>query len=221
METFYIHKKTSDITYQFVDQIKDQAECAGQLSSEHFSVDFKGEKRSRDTHESKTDPDFYLYWKNKGSASKLSYLGHIMMENCNGLVVGAQIAHARGTEEREAALKMVGALNGTHQFTLDADKNYDVESFVDDCCLLKAAPHVAQNNSNHSSAIDGRTSSDHGYNVSQTIRMRIEERFGWATTVGGIRKSRFVGKEKLNSQFVHTFAAYNLVLMRNLGVSSC
>jgi len=242
-----------DIAYQFFARIKDQAERAGLLSSEHFSVDgtllealasmksyrpkgeedppeqkgrnpwvdFKGEKRGRDTHESKTDPEAYLYKKNKGSASKLSYLGHILMENRNGLVVDAQVTHATGTAEREAALEMVGALDGTKRTTLGADKNYDTESFVEECRLLKTTPHVAQNNSNRSSAIDGRTTSHPGYKISQTIRKRVEECFGWAKTVGGIRKSRFIGKEKLNTQFVLTFAAYNLVRMRNLGVSSC
>ena len=98
---------------------------------------------------------------------------------------------------------------------------HDTERFVEGCRLLKTTPYVAQNNSNRSSAIDGRTTSHPGYKVSQTIRKRIEECFGWAKTVGGIRKSQFVGREKLDFQFILTFAAFNLVRMRNLGVASC
>jgi hypothetical protein len=184
-------------------------------------VNFRGEKRGRDTHESKTDPDAYLYKKSKSTAAKLSYMGHILMENRNGLVVDTQVTHATGTAEREAAIDMVCALDGTNRITLGAYKNYDTEGFVEDCHLLKATPHVAQNDTNRSSAIDGRTTRHPGYKVSQTIRKRIEECFGWAKTVGGMRKSRFVGREKLEFQFTLTFAAFNLVRMRNLRVASC
>jgi len=116
---------------------------------------------------------------------------------------------------------MVGALEGSKRITLGADKGYDTTDFVEDCRLLKATPHVAQNNTNRSSAIDGRTTRHAGYRKSLTIRKRIEECFGWAKTVGGIRKSRFIGREKLDFQFTLTFAAFNLVRMRNLGVASC
>jgi len=242
-----------EIAHKFFAQIKSQAEKAGLLSSEHFSVDgtllealasiksvrpkdeqnppqsggrnpwidFKGEKRSRDTHESKTDPDAYSFKKSQYTASKPSYMGHLLMENRNGLVVDAQVTQATGTAEREAAIEMVGALQGNNRITLGADKGYDTADFVEDCRLLKATPHVAQNNTNRSSAIDGRTTRHAGYRKSLTIRKRIEECFGWAKTVGGIRKSRFIGREKLDFQFTLTFAAFNLVRMRNLGVASC
>ena len=185
------------------------------------TVDFHGEKRSRDTHESKTDREACLYKKSAGTAAKLSYLGHILMENRNGLVTDAQVTQATGTAEREAAIDMVEALSGTHRLTLGADKNYDTRDCVERLRHANATPHVAQNTSNRSSAIDGRTTRHEGYKVSQRFRKRIEECFGWAKTIGGMRKSRFVGREKLDFQFVLTMAAYNLMRMRNLGVSAC
>ena len=185
------------------------------------TVDFRGQKRSRDTHESKTDKDAYLYRKSDGTTAKLSYLGHILIENRNGLVTDAQVTQATGTAERDAAIAMVEALGGTQRVTLGADKNYDTRDCVDRLRCANATPHVAQNTSNRSSAIDGRTTRHEGYAVSQRFRKRIEECFGWAKTIGGMRKSRFVGREKLDFQFVLTMAAYNLVRMRNLGVASC
>lgn len=185
------------------------------------TVDFRGEKRCRDTHESKTDPDAYLYKKTKGSESKLAYLGHILMENRHGLVVDSRVTQATGTAEREAAADLVDALGGSQRITLGADKNYDTQGFVETLRGMTVTPHVAQNDSGRSSAIDGRTTRHPGYAVSQTIRKRIEECFGWAKTIGGMRKSRFIGREKLDFQFVLTFAAYNLIRMRSLGVVSC
>ena len=184
-------------------------------------IDFHGEKRSRDTHESKTDKDALLFKKSKGTAAKLSYIGHLLMENRNGLVVDAQVTQATGTAEREAAVGMAGALGGTHRVTLGADKNYDTRDCVNDLRDVNVTPHVAQNTANRSSAIDGRTTRHDGYAVSQRFRKRIEECFGWAKTVGGLRKSRFVGREKLDFQFVLTMAAYNLVRMRNLEAAAC
>jgi transposase len=116
---------------------------------------------------------------------------------------------------------MIEALGGTQRVTPGADKNYDTRDCVDRLRCANATPHVAQNASNRSSAIDGRTTRHEGYEVSQRFRKRIEECFGWAKTIGGLRKSRFVGREKLDFQFVLTMAAYNLVRMRNLGVASC
>jgi len=185
------------------------------------SVDFHGEKRSRDTHESKTDPDALLFKKSKGTAAKLSYMGHVLMENRNGLVVNASVTQATGTAEREAAAGLVDALGGSRRITLGADKNYDTQGFVADMREMKVTPHVAQNDTNRSSAIDGRTTRHPGYRISQNKRKRIEECFGWLKTVGGLRKSRFIGRDKLDFQFVLTFAAYNLIRMRNLGVVSC
>ena len=185
------------------------------------TVDFHGEKRCRDTHESKTDPEAYLYRKSKGKESKLAYMGHILMENRHGLVMDAQVTQATGTAEREAAVDLVDALGGSQRVTLGADKNYDTKGFVEELREMRVTPHVARNDTNRSSAIDGRTTRHPGYATSQTIRKRIEECFGWAKTIGGMRKSRFIGREKLDVQFVMTFAAYNLIRMRNLGVVSC
>jgi IS5 family transposase len=185
------------------------------------TVDFHGEKRSRDTHESKTDKDAYLYRKSKGRESKLAHLGHLLMENRHGLVVTARVTKATGTAEREAAADLVDALGGSQRITLGADKNYDTKGFVEDLREMKVTPHVAQNATTRSSAIDERTTRHPGYATSQTVRKRIEECFGWTKTIGGLRKSRFIGREKLDFQFVMTFAADNLVRMRNLGVVAC
>ena len=242
-----------EVARRFFAQVLSQAEGAGLLSKEHFSVDgtliealaslksyrpkdedgppggggrnptvdFHGEKRSRDTHESKTDKDAFLFKKSKGAEAKLAYLGHLLMENRHGLVVNAKVTQATGKAEREAAVDLVDALGGTDRITLGADKNYDTKGFVDDMRKMTVTPHVAQNDTNRSSAIDGRTTRHPGYLTSQTIRKRIEECFGWAKTIGGLRKSRFIGQKKLDFQFVLTFAAYNLIRMRNLKVVSC
>ena len=185
------------------------------------TVDFRGQTRSRDTHESKTDPDALLFKKSPGTAAKLSYMGHLLTENRSGLVVAAAVSQATGTAERKAAGRLVDALGGTGRITLGADKNYDTQGFVASMRQRQVTPHVAQNNTRRASAIDGRTTRHRGYRLSQTRRKRIEECFGWMKTVGGLRKSRFIGREKLDFQFVLTFAAYNLVRMRNLGVVPC
>jgi transposase len=185
------------------------------------TVGFHGEKRSRDTHESKTNKDAFLFKKSKGAESKLAYMGHLLMENRHGLVVDAKVTQATGTAEREAAVELVEALGGSQRITLGADKNYDTKGFVEDLRDMTVTPHVARNDTNRSSAIDGRTTRHPGYATSQTIRKRIEECFGWAKTVGGLRKSRFIGRDKMDFQFLMTFAAYNLIRMRNLGVTPC
>jgi transposase len=180
-------------------------------------VDFRGEKRGRDTHESKAVREALLYQKSQGTAAKLSFLRHVLMENRHGLVVDAQVMRATGTAEREAAVEMAAALSGTHRVTLDVDKYYYTRDCVDVLRCANVVPHVAQNTSNRSSAIDGRTTCHEGYAVSQRIRKRIEVCFGWAKTVGGMRKSRFVSRVKLDFHCVLTFAAYDLVRMRNVG----
>jgi len=200
---------------------KDEEEPPTQGGGRNPTVDFRGEKRSRETHESKTDPDALLFKKSKGTTAKLSYMGHLLMENRHGLVVDAQVTQATGTAEREAAIDMVQALTNTRRVTVGADKNYDTKGFVEAMREAHATPHVAQNDTNRSSAIDGRTTRHEGYRTSLTIRKRIEECFGWLKTIGGLRKSRFVGREKLDFHFVLGAAAYNLVRMRNLGVAAC
>ncbi|AOU96796.1 transposase [Acidihalobacter yilgarnensis] len=200
---------------------KDEDEPPTQGGGRNPSVDFRGERRTRDTHASKTDPQAFLFRKSQGTTAKLSYMGHLLMENRHGLVVDARVSQATGRAEREVGAEMVEALTGTHRVTVGADKNYDTRGFVRRLREANATPHVAQNDTRRTSAIDGRTTAHPGYRSSQTIRKRIEECFGWAKTIGGLRKSRFVGPEKLDFQFVLTMAAYNLVRMRNLGVAAC
>lgn len=178
------------------------------------TVSFKGESRSNDTHASTTDPDARLYKKSEGDKSRLCYLGHALMENRNGLVVDAETTLANGTAEREAAKAMVARTIDKAGATLGADKGYDVAEFVEAMRDAKVTPHVAQKAKG--SAIDGRTTRHAGYKDSLKIRKRIEEIFGWSKTVGGLRKTRFVGLAKVAAQTVFTFAAYNLTRIATL-----
>ena len=179
------------------------------------TVDFHGETRSNDTHSSNTDPDAMLARKGKGNEAKLSYAGHVLMENRNGLVVDAMVTQATGTAERDAALLMAEAIPGDHPVTLGADKNYDTKDFVAEARNVGATPHVSQK---QRSAIDGRTTRHAGYQISQQKRKRIEEIFGWMKTVGGMRKLRHRGLELVNWMFTLSAAAYNLVRIRNLAM---
>ena len=178
-------------------------------------VDFHGEKRSNATHASTTDPEAKLAKKGKGKEAKLSYSGHVLMENRNGLAVDAEVTHAMGTCEREAALKMIEEIPGDHRATVGADKAYDTKDFVDQCRANNVAPHVAQKKN---SAIDARTTRYESYAVSLRKRKRIEEIFGWLKTVGCLRKTRHRGLGRVDWVFTFAVAAYNLVRMRNLGI---
>ena len=182
--------------------------------------DFRGDKRCKDTHASTSDPDAMLFRKGKGKEAKLSYMGHMLMENRNGLVVDAEVTQATGTGEREAAVSMLQRMVTAARITIGADKGYDTADFVQDCRGLNVVPHVAQNTSNRRSAIDGRTTRHAGYIVSQRVRKRIEEGFGWAKQVGSLRKTKFRGVDRIRFQMQLTFAAYNLVRMRNLSEES-
>ena len=183
------------------------------------AVDFKGKKLANDTHGSVTDPDARLYRKGKNKEAKLCYQGHTLMENRSGLIVRTTVTAASGTGEREAAKAMVQQLpRTTRRITLGGDKGYDTEAFVKELRKLKVTPHVAQNNSNRKSAIDGRTTNHPNYTVSQRIRKRIEEGFGWMKTVGRMRKTMYRGIEKIAWQLDLHAAAYNLVRMKNLGL---
>jgi transposase len=181
------------------------------------TVDFHGEKRSNQTHASTTDPDALLARKGSGKEAKLSYSGHVLMENRNGLVTDADVLPANGTAERDAALVMIEAIPGNHQVTVGADKAYDTKDFVADARGMNATPHVGQNiHARRSSAIDGRTTRHPGYAISQVKRKRVEEIFGWMKTVGGMRKLRHRGLQLVGWMFTFAAAAYNLVRMRNL-----
>jgi transposase len=180
------------------------------------SVDFHGEKRTNETHESTTDSEARLFKKAKGQEAKLCYLGHVLMENRNGLVVDTELTQATGTAEREAALSMVKELPGTRRLTLGGDKNYDVKAFVEDLRDQNVTPHVAQNTTNRSSAIDDRTTRHAGYEISQRIRKRVEEVFGWMKTIGPMGKTKHRGRDRVDWMFTFTAAAYNLIRIRNL-----
>jgi len=180
------------------------------------TVDFKGEKRLNATHQSTTDPDARLFKKAKGQESKLCYLGHVTMENRNGLAVNARLTRATGTAERAAALDMIEELPGEHRITVGGDKAYDTKEFVRESRRRNVTPHVAQNTKNRASAIDQRTTRHAGYLISQRKRKRVEEIFGWLKTVGVLRKTRHRGMARVAWMFTFGVAAYNLVRMRNL-----
>jgi len=179
-------------------------------------VDFHGAKRLNQTHASTTDPEARLFKKGKGKEAKLCFMGHVLMENRHGLVVSPRLTAATGTAERKAAEDMVEAVPGRHRITVGGDKAYDTQEFVQSLRALKAVPHVAQNCNGRKSAIDGRTTRHPGYAVSQRLRKRVEEIFGWMKTVGNLRKTRHRGEDRVGWVFTLTAAAYNLVRMRNL-----
>jgi transposase len=185
------------------------------------SIDFHGEKRTNKTHESKTDPESQLYKKSKGSEAKLSYLGHALMENRNGLVVNARVTQANGTAERDAAMGMAIGVSTEHRKTLGADKGYDTKDFVGVMGALNITPHVAQNIERRGgSAIDERTTRHEGYEVSQRKRKLIEEIFGWLKTVGPMRRPHFRGLKRIDWWFKFSVAVYNLLRIRNLTVKT-
>jgi transposase len=181
------------------------------------TVNFRGEKRSNQTHESKTDPEAQLARKGEGKESKLSYCGNLLMENRKGLIVNAEVFTANGTAERDAALMMLEQIPGGKQVTVAGDKGFDTRDFVAECRHLGVTPHVAQNLGRRGgSAIDGRTTHHPGYGLSQKKRKRIEECFGWLKTIALLRKVRHRGVLKVDWIFTFACAAYNLVRMRNL-----
>ncbi len=182
-------------------------------------VDFHGEKRTNDTHESKTDPEAKLLRKGFGKEAKLSYSAHALMENRHGLLVDLRVAEANGRAEREVALEMLDGLDTLGPVTVGADKGYDTRDFVAGARERKAVPHVAQNqHARRRSAIDGRVTRHPGYAVSQRIRKRIEEIFGWIKTIGGFRRTRFKGRERTQLAAHFVGAAYNLLRIAKLQV---
>lgn len=177
---------------------------------------FHGETRSNETHASTTDPDARMYRKSANAPAKLCYAGHVLMENRHGLVVDAVLSAANGSAEREAALEMV-ARRPAPRVTLGADKAYDTFDFVERTRALGVTPHVAQNITRRGgSAIDERTTRHAGYALSQVIRKRIEEVFGWGKTVGPLRKTKLRGLARVGFQMLLTMAGFNLIRMRGL-----
>ena len=227
------------VSREFFSEVLEQAKP--HLSQEHFTVDgtmieawasqksfqrkdggdsdrqgtasFHGEKRTNETHASKTDPDARLYKKSRGSEAKLSYLGHLMVENRHGFIVEAMLTQADGTAEADAAILMADTMRKRrrgHRFTLGADKAYDSRDLVTTLQAMNVTPHVAQNNKNRRSSIDGRTTRHRGYAMSQSRRPIIERAFGWLKTVAGMRKVKLRGLEKVSWLFQYAVAAYNL-----------
>ena len=219
------------------------AQAKPHLSDEHFSVDgtlieawasqksfqkkdggddnpgqFRGAKRSNETHESKTDPEARLYRKGNGQEAKLGYLGHVLMENRHGLIVNAMVTQADGTAERDAALLMLYKQWRSRRqrrraapMSVGADKAYDTRDFVETVREMNIRPHVTQNlNRPGGSAIDERTSRHRSYLVSQRKRPLIEKAFGWMKQTGGMRKTKLRGLAKVAWQFLMTAAAFNL-----------
>ena len=235
-----------DIARAFFDRVVAHARERGLLSDEHFTVDgtlieawaslksfkskgtppappddpgnptvnFHGERRSNATHASSTDPEARLFRKGDAHEAKLYYQGHVLMENRHGLAVDGSLTPATGFAEREQALAMATQLPAGA--TLGADKSYDTRDFVDGLRGLAVTPHVAQNTTKRSSAIDGRTTRHTSYLVSQHERKRIEEIFGWLKQIGLLRKTRHRGVARVGWMFTFGLAVYNLIRMRNL-----
>jgi transposase len=181
------------------------------------TVDFHGQERSNETHESKTDPDALLARKGKGKEAKLSYNGNLLVENRNGLIVNAELLQANGRAERDAALLMLEQVPGDGRITVGGDKGFDTAEFVEQCRHMNITPHVAQNDGRRGgSAIDARTTRHAGYKVSQKKRKRIEECFGWLKDIALLRKLKHRGLFKVAWIFTFAAAAYNLVRMRKL-----
>jgi transposase len=251
-----------DVSRKFFDEVVVEARATGLVSGDHFSVDgmlveawasvksfrrkdddsgdnnqfggFKGEKRSNETHESKTDPESRLFRKGRGREAKMSYMGHALMENRSGLMVDFEVTEATGKAERQAALDMIDRERKRRKkkrklaksskkrnrkgrrITLAADKGYDTRDFVRDCRERGVTPHVAQNqHARRRSAIDARTTRHPGYRQSGRARLLIEKIFGWMKAAGGFRRSRFRGREKTRASGLLVAATFNLMRLSN------
>jgi transposase len=182
------------------------------------TVNFRGEQRKNDTHQSTTDPDARLFKKTTGGEAKLAYLGHLLMENRHGLIVDAVVTAATGTAERDAALAMLGELPQGRRITIGGDTNFDTRDFVRSSRAMGITPHVTQfpDTPRRSSAIDRRTTRHPGYEISQRKRKLVEQAFGWMKTVGVLRKLHHRGGPLVDWIFTFHAAAYNLVRLRRL-----
>ena len=179
--------------------------------------DFKGTKRKNDTHASRTDPEAKLARKGAGQEAKLAFSGHALMENRNGLLLDFVVAAADGYAERREALALLEKLPGTGRKTVAADRNYDTTGFVAECRKLGVTPHVAVNAHKHKrSAIDARTTRHHGYEISQIVRRRVEQVFGWMKGFAGLRRTRVRGVARTQLHARIAAAAYNLLRIGRL-----
>jgi IS5 family transposase len=233
-----------DLAQKFFAHVKEQA--AGLMSDEHFTVDgtlieawagqksfrrkdeddgpkgrgdFHGEPRRNDTHASRTDPEARLYKKSAGQEAKLSYLGHTLVENRNGLIAAAMTTQADGRAERDAALLMLHELTRgrSGRITTGADKAYDTRDFVSTVRELGVTPHVARR---QNGAIDERTSRHPGYSISLSKRWLVEKPFGWLKQIGPLRKVKLRGLAKVDWLFVFSCAAFNLIRIPKLRAQS-
>jgi transposase len=233
---------TSEVAQRFFAEVNQQARRF--MSDEHFTVDgtliqawagqksfrskdgsddgdgsnFHGQKRSNDTHQSTTDPDARLYKKSYGKESKLSYLGHTLVENRNGLIAAAMVTHADGYAERDAALLMLEQKqkNRSRRITVGADKAYDTRDFVTTLRELKVTAHVTKNESGRRSNMDRRTTRHPGYAISLSRRWLVEKTFGWLKLTGPLRQTKYRGLEKVDWAFVFSCAAHNLLRLPKL-----
>lgn len=196
---------------------KDGGDGTPATGEKNPNVDYHGEQRTNDTHQSTTDPEARLARKGRGKEAKLCFAGHVLMENRNGLVVDVAITQATGTAEREAALDMLEQVPVSRRITVGADKGYDTADFVTMCRRMNITPHVARR---QWSKVDGRTTRQAGYLSSQRIRKRVEEIFGWVKTVAGGRKLRYRGVERNRLWWELTAVAYNLVRMAKLALAA-
>jgi len=232
-----------EVAEEFLAAVVRQARSAHLLSQEHFSVDgtlieawaslksfrpkdeppggdsngwgdFKGSRRSNETHESKTDPESRLARKGNGQAAKLCFSAHALMENRHGLLLDLKIASATGRAECEQGLELLKRLGRGRRKTVGADKGYDTAKFVAGCRQLNMTPHVACKRKY--SAINGRTSNRQGYQISQVVRRRIEPIFGWLKEYGGLQRSRFRGVARTQLTARLTAVAYNLLRLSRL-----
>ncbi len=235
----------SDIAAQFFRAVRDEG--TELMSREHFSVDgtlieswaslksfrpkndddsdsngwgdFRGHKRSNQTHQSKTDPEARLMRKGKGREAKLSFGGHALVENRHGLLVDLRVSEATGRSERQTAIEMLAQRQRRCRITVAADRGYDSADFISHCRDANITPHVTQN-THCRSAIDGRTVRHAGYAISQRVRKRIEQVFGWIKTVGGLRRSRYRGRQRTQLAAHMVGAAYNLLRIAKLAAHS-
>jgi IS5 family transposase len=229
-----------DVATEFLTAVVELARSRKLLSETHFSVDgsliqawgsaksfrpkddddsdnngwsdFKGTKRTNDTHESKTDPESRMMRKGRGKEAKLSFMIHALMDNREGIVTDFDTSEANGTAERDAAAEMLERRSKKSRATVGADRGYDAKKFVAQCREMNVTPHVAQKKH---SAIDGRTTRHEGYKLSISFRRRIEEVFGWLKTVAGLRKSRFKGRSRTGLYAKFSIVAYNLLRIAN------
>ena len=187
-----------------------------QAGGRNPDVDYRGQRRRNETHVSHTDPEARLARKGDGQETKLAFAGHVLMENRHGLVTDVLVTQADGYAEREAALRMLDRQATHGRITLGADKGYDTADFVAACRARNVTPHVAQHTTNRRSRIDGRVTRHPGYVLSQRVRKRVEEIFGWIKTVGGGRKLRYLGVARNQLWATLAATAYNLIRMAHI-----